>query len=76
MKYNEFIENLAELLEIDDELTRESPLKGREEFDSLAIMVLVAFIDQNFGKTVPGIELVQVEKVSDLIELIGEGLID
>ena len=36
----------------------------------------VAFIDQNFGKTVPGIELSQVEKVSDLIKLIGEGLID
>ncbi|HON97914.1 MAG TPA: acyl carrier protein [Bacteroidales bacterium] len=72
MTINEFLRQLTELLDIDDELTSDSNLKQYDEFDSMAIMSLVAFIHKNFGKQFSARQLNQIETVNSLIELIGK----
>lgn len=72
MTIKEFTNQLAELIEIEDELTLESNLKEYDEYDSMAIMSLVAFIHRNFGKQFNARQLNQVETVSSLVELIGQ----
>jgi len=71
MTINEFMVKLAELIEIEDELSLDSNLKDYEEFDSMAIMSLVAFIHKNFGKQFNARQLNQVDTVESLVELIG-----
>ncbi len=72
MTINEFLRQLTELLDIDDELVLDSNLKQYDEFDSMAIMSLVAFIHKNFGKQFSARQLNQIETVNSLIELIGK----
>lgn len=72
MTINEFLVELAELIEIDDVLTLESNLKDYDEYDSMAIMSLVAFVHKNFGKQFNARQLNQVETVESLVELIGK----
>jgi acyl carrier protein len=62
---------LAELIEIEDDLSLDSNLKDYEEFDSMAIMSLVAFIHKNFGKQFNARQLNQVDTVESIVELIG-----
>lgn len=71
MTINEFITQLADLIEIEDELKIETNLKDYEEFDSMAIMSLVAFVHKNFGKQFNARQLNQVDTVESLVELIG-----
>lgn len=72
MTINEFLVQLADLIEIEDELTLDTNLKDYEEFDSMAIMSLVAFIHKNFGKQFNARQLNQIDTVESLVELIGK----
>ena len=72
MTINEFLVQLAELIEIEDKLSLDTNLKDYEEFDSMAIMSLVAFLHKNFGKQFNARQLNQVETVESLVELIGK----
>ncbi|MFA5615022.1 MAG: acyl carrier protein, partial [Methanoculleus sp.] len=67
-----FLTELAELIEIEDELSLDSNLKDYEEFDSMAIMSLVAFVHKNFGKQYNARQLNQIDTVESLVELIGK----
>lgn len=71
MKTSEFTKQLADLFEIEDELSPETNLKDYEEYDSLAIMSLVAYIHKNFGKRFSALQLNQIDTVKSLIDLIG-----
>ncbi len=71
MTINEFMLELAELIEIEDELNLDSNLKDYEEFDSLAIMSLVAFLHKSFGKQFNARQLNQIDTVESLVDLIG-----
>lgn len=71
MTISEFTKELAELIEIDDELTLESNLKDYDEYDSMALMSLVAFIHKKFGKQFNARQLNQVDTVESLVDLIG-----
>ncbi|MCB5259624.1 MAG: phosphopantetheine-binding protein [Candidatus Cloacimonetes bacterium] len=71
MTTNEFMVQLADLIEIDDALSLESNLKDYDEYDSMAIMSLVAFVHKNFGKQFNARQLNQVDTVESLVELIG-----
>lgn len=72
MTIKEFLVQLADLIEIEDELTLDTNLKDYEEFDSMAIMSLVAFIHKNFGKQFNARQLNQIDTVESLVELIGK----
>ena len=68
----EFLEELTELLEVEEAVTVDTSFDGMEEYDSLAVMSLIVFIDENFDKTISGEELSNVKGVKELITLIGE----
>ncbi|MGE4286491.1 MAG: phosphopantetheine-binding protein [Phycisphaerae bacterium] len=62
---------LSELMELDDTLTVESDLTELEEYDSMALLSIIAFVDKNFGKTLKADQLAQVVTVQSLIDIIG-----
>ncbi len=73
MNKNEFINKLAEYCEFEDqELTAETVLKSIDGYDSLAIMSMIAFIDENFNMKFTALQLQNLTDFKSLIELIGE----
>jgi acyl carrier protein len=73
MKTEDFINELKEALEIEDqEITLETNLKELEEYDSLSVLSIIAMIDKNFSKQILSSDLVKVITVGNLIELIGK----
>ena len=73
MKKNVFYQQLAELLELEDHvvLTAETDLTKLDEFDSLAIMSIVAFADKNFSRQISGESLEKITTVDSLMAAIG-----
>jgi acyl carrier protein len=75
MKTEDFINELKDALEIEDEdqeITLETNLKELEEYDSLGVLSIIAMLDKNFSKQVLSSDLVKVITVGNLIELIGK----
>jgi len=75
MKKEEFIKELKEALEIEDEdkeITQETDLRYVEEYDSLSVLAIIAMIDKNFGKQIPALDILKVTTVSSLMDLIGK----
>ena len=75
MKTEDFINELKDALEIEDEdqeITLETNLKELEEYDSLGVLSIIVMIDKNFGKQIPSSDFVKVTTVGNLIELIGK----
>ena len=75
MKKEEFIENLKDALEIEDEdreITAGTNLKDLEEYDSLSVLSIIAMIDKNFGKQIPSIDFIKITTIKSLMELIGK----
>ena len=72
MHKNEFIRKLAEIMEVDyQEIDVTTNLKELEEYDSLALIAIIAFLDENFAITIPADKLSAVTNVNTLMELIG-----
>lgn len=67
MKKNDFLKKVNEILETD--------IKSLEEeirIDSIGVMSLIAFIDENFDKTIKMDQFDTIKSLNDLIKLIGE----
>jgi acyl carrier protein len=72
MGKKEFIEELVEILEIEDgDINEETNLKELQEYDSLAVLSIIAFVDENFSKTLVTEQLNSITTVKSLMELIG-----
>ena len=72
MKTNEFLERLAEVLELEDiVLKKETNLKDLEEYDSLSVLSIIAMIDENFSKKISGQKFQSITTVKSLMEFIG-----
>jgi len=79
MKIEDFIRELKEALEIEDEdkdITLETDLRYVEEYDSLSVLAIIAMIDKNFGKQIPSADFAKVITVKSLMELIGKEYFD
>ena len=75
MKTDDFINELQDALEIEDEdqeITLETNLKELEEYDSLSVLSIIAMIDKNFSKQIPSADFANVTTVKSLINLIGK----
>ena len=75
MKVENFINELKEALEIEDEdkeITLETDLRYVEEYDSLSVLAIIAMIDKNFYKQIPSSDFANVTTVKSLMNLIGE----
>jgi len=76
MKTEDFINELKDALEIEDEdqeITLETNLKELEGYDSLSVLSIIAMIDKNFGKQITSSDFVKVTTtVNSLKDLIGK----
>jgi acyl carrier protein len=72
MIISKFLEELQDLLELSDDLDLETDLKSLDEFDSMAMMSLIAFIHKTFGKQFNARQLNNITTVQSLVDLIGE----
>jgi len=66
---NDFLIDLAEILE-EDLIREEDNLQDFEEWDSLTILSIIAFSDENYSVTLSTSEIVNAETVGGLKELI------
>lgn len=74
MKTEDFINELKEALETEDEdqeISLKTNLKDLEEYDSLSVLSIIAMIDKNFGKQIPSTDFAKVTTISSLMDLIG-----
>lgn len=71
MKKEDFFRDLAELMEYDGDLAESAVLAEIEEFDSMAVMSLVAYADAKFRKKLSGSALTNAKTAGDLLDLIG-----
>lgn len=71
MKTNEFILGLAEELEIETTLENTTNLKDLEDWDSMAAMVLIGYVSNEFGVTLNSDDLKDITTVDSLMERIG-----
>ncbi|MBF7046036.1 acyl carrier protein [Campylobacter volucris] len=65
-----FLKKLEELLQVDYALEENTSLSNIEEYDSLALLSLTVFYDQEFNIFVEGKKLKSCQNISDLIALI------
>ncbi len=72
MTVNEFIERIREILELEDaQLNIETNLRDLQEFDSLAVLSIIALVDEKFGKQIPATQFATITTIRSLIEKIG-----
>lgn len=72
MKKQEFFKKLAETLEITSkELNSDTILTQLDEYDSMAVMSIIAFTDENFGVKLTAKQIASITDLNSLIKLIG-----
>ncbi len=69
MTREEKIDILADILEVDaEEVLEEKELEDYETWDSVAVLSVIAMMDENFGKIYHASEVRQFKKVADLMD--------
>lgn len=72
MYKNDFVEEISEFCEFGGgPFSLETDLRSINEFDSLAVMSMVAFIDENFSIQIPAKKFVAITDFNSLIAIIG-----
>ena len=72
MKTNEFVNQLSEFCEFENQnFTLETLFKSIDGYDSLAVMSIIAFVDDNFEMSLTASQLSKITDFNSLIELIG-----
>lgn len=71
MKTNEFLEKLQDEMEEDNALSLNTKFKELENYDSMSILSLIVFIDENFSKKLDTKQFKDIQTLQELKELIG-----
>jgi acyl carrier protein len=72
VKKDIFFEELLECMEIEPvDINEDTIFRELEDFDSMAVMSIVAYADEKFEKTLSAEQLQDMKTVRDLMELIG-----
>ncbi|WP_289054510.1 acyl carrier protein [Carboxylicivirga marina] len=71
MKKEEFIEIIKEELEIDEQVNLDTRFDSLEIWDSVARLVLISLIDEQFQMQISADELKQLLTPADLINKVG-----
>ncbi|MBQ5943965.1 MAG: acyl carrier protein [Bacteroidales bacterium] len=68
MDINEFILKFADAIEVEnsDKLTPETPFHDLDEWSSISVMLLIAFIDEEFGKEITMSNIKEAVSIQDL----------
>ena len=70
MTNQEKLERLEEIMDLDaGELKEDSVLSEYEEWDSIAILSVIALMDEEFGKTVKGADIKACITVKDIMDM-------
>lgn len=75
MKKEQFLEEMIDVLQTEEELSLDTVLDDLDEWDSLSKMAVMAFYNKNFGIKIALNEFKNIKTVSDLVKLAG-GKID
>jgi len=68
----EFIERLKDIMQIEEnDIDEDTNMRNLAGFDSLAVLSIIALIDEHFQKTIRASEFKNVTTIKSLIELIG-----
>ena len=71
MTKDDFLEKLSEDLEFDENLQVNDVLVDLDDWDSIAVMVTIAFVSQNFGIQLTGQDFEEITTVEDLLKKVG-----
>ena len=71
MTKEEFLTEMQDVLQTDDTLTVDTVLEDLAEWDSLAMMATMAFLDKNFGVKVGLKDFKEMSTVADLMAKVG-----
>ncbi len=72
MKKQDFFSELQKALEFENiTFSEETNFKKIDGFDSLRVMMTIAFVDEKFGKKLTAKQLFTISTVRSLMELIG-----
>lgn len=74
MEIKEFIEKLAEAIEIEDaeRLSAETEFRDLDEWSSLSVMLLIAFYDEELDKQIGDVDIKKCSTIGDLYRLATE----
>ncbi|MFN4198152.1 MAG: acyl carrier protein [Flavobacterium sp.] len=72
MTKNEFVSALAEELELEVEINESTDLKGLDDWDSMAAMILIGFVTNTFEVTLTAEDIKEISTVESLIDRIGQ----
>ncbi len=77
MKKSELLRELEAAIDIPaDSLNETRLLEDIPEWDSLAVIIFIALVDEKLGLMVEGEAIVSAQSVADLLALVGKGLED
>ena len=71
MNRKEFLEKMQDILQTDEELNFEMNLDDLDEWDSLAKLAAVAFLDTNFGVKITFSEFESIKTLEDIAKKAG-----
>jgi len=72
MEKSVFLSRLKEELEFESELEINTNITDLEEWDSMAAMVLIGFVSDEFGMTLNADDIAAITTIESLIEKIGQ----
>lgn len=73
MKREDFLKEMHEMLEITsiDNLTEETVIKNLEEYNSLFVLTIIAFIDEKFDMQLSAEQLANATTIKSMMDMIG-----
>ncbi len=71
MTRDEFIVEMQDVLQTDAQLTAETELTDLAEWDSLAVMATMAFLDRNFGVKLSIADIKELNTIGDIVAKAG-----
>lgn len=70
MNKKDFMDELLEIMEREDEIFEDMKLEDIEEWDSLARITFTAFLDADFGINVASEDIKAAKTISDLLKFV------
>ena len=74
MELEKFVKEFTEFAELETEYSPDEPLSEYEEWDSMAAMMMIGYISQNYSITMTGDELENLASYSAIFEHIASKL--
>jgi len=73
MTREDFLKEMHEMLEITsiDNLTEETVIKNLEEYNSLFVLTIIAFIDEKFDMQLSAEQLASATTIKSMMDMIG-----